>query len=80
MKNYENIVLTEWPQNSLRVKMPLPQRAKIFLPFSALTGYEAALQKRQKNSELLIQEKPGKIKYDDNEIEWQTFNQTNCNK
>ncbi len=46
MKNYDDIINTEWPlKNSTRVKMPLEQRAKIFLPFSALAGYDDALKK-----------------------------------
>lgn len=34
--------------NILRAKMPLSQRAKIFAPFSALTGYENVLRTYEK--------------------------------
>lgn len=41
---YDDIINHEWNYGSLPNRMPLSQRAKIFLPFSALTGYEEALQ------------------------------------
>jgi len=40
---YDDIINTSWPRQSLRPKMPLSQRAKIFLPFAALKGYEESL-------------------------------------
>ena len=41
---YGDILNTEWPQNSsLRPKMNLQERAKIFLPFAALKGHEESL-------------------------------------
>ena len=43
-KNYDDIITYDWNRASLLNRMPLSQRAKIFLPFSALTGYEEALQ------------------------------------
>jgi len=42
-ESYEDIVNTQWPRESLRGKMPLKDRAKIFLPFAALKGYEESL-------------------------------------
>lgn len=41
---YADIINHEWNDASLKDRMPLSQRAKIFLPFAALTGYEDALQ------------------------------------
>ena len=43
-KNYDDIITYDWNRASLLNRMPLSQREKIFLPFSALTGYEEALQ------------------------------------
>ena len=44
-KDYSDIIDYVWNSSSLKNRMPLSQRAKIFLPFSALTGYDEALQK-----------------------------------
>ncbi len=41
---YSDIINLNWNQDSLSNRMPLEQRAKIFLPFAALTGYEEALK------------------------------------
>lgn len=43
-KSYDDIINYNWNYDSLQNRMPLSQRAKIFLPFSALTGYDEALQ------------------------------------
>lgn len=43
IEEYEDILETEWPRETLRAKMPLKNRAKIFLPFSALRGLEESL-------------------------------------
>ena len=43
-KNYDDIINITWNHQSLQNRMPLSQRAKIFLPFAALTGYDEALQ------------------------------------
>ena len=43
-KNYDDIIGYDWNASSLPDRMPLSQRAKIFLPFSALTGFDEALQ------------------------------------
>ena len=42
--NYDDIINYEWSIESLKKRMPLNQRAKIFLPFAALAGYDEALQ------------------------------------
>lgn len=42
-KDYSDIIDTQWPRETLREKMALKDRAKIFLPFAALKGYEESL-------------------------------------
>ena len=42
---YSDIIDYDWNYDSLPNRMPLSQRAKIFLPFAALTGFEEAIQK-----------------------------------
>ena len=41
---YDDIINTVWNETSLKNRMPLGQRAKIFLPFAALTGFDEAIQ------------------------------------
>lgn len=43
IEDYEDMLNQEWPKETLRPKMPLKDRAKIFLPFAALKGYEESL-------------------------------------
>ena len=40
---YDDILDYNWTRDSLPNRMLLSQRAKIFLPFAALTGYNEAL-------------------------------------
>lgn len=42
---YDDIINTKWDENSLSNRMNINQRAKIFLPFAALTGFEEELDK-----------------------------------
>ena len=42
-KNYDDIINYNWNYDSLPNRMPMAQRAKIFLPFAALTGFDEAL-------------------------------------
>lgn len=44
MEEYKDIIETQWPKETLRSKMLLKDRAKIFLPFAALKGYEESLE------------------------------------
>ena len=44
-RNYDDILNYNWNHDSLQNRMPLSQRAKIFLPFAALTGFDEALEK-----------------------------------
>ena len=46
-ENYSDIIDFEWGKDSLANRMSLNQRAKIFLPFSALAGYDDALKETQ---------------------------------
>ena len=41
---YSDILDYNWNYDSLPNRMPLAQRAKIFLPFAALTGFDEAIQ------------------------------------
>ena len=41
---YADILDYDWNYDSLPNRMSLAQRAKIFLPFAALTGFEEAIQ------------------------------------
>ena len=43
-RNYDDILDYDWNYDSLPNRMPMSQRAKIFLPFAALTGFEEALE------------------------------------
>lgn len=47
MGKYDDIINLERPK-SKRVRMPVADRAKIFMPFSALTGYGDVIAEKQK--------------------------------
>ncbi len=55
---YSDILDYDWKVDSLTNRMPLGQRAKIFLPFSALTGYEEALAEVEKSAFEAMSETP----------------------
>ena len=59
--NYSDIINYEWTRASLQNRMPLEQRAKIFLPFAALTGYDEALKETLQNEIAEMEEKHGEI-------------------
>ena len=42
---YTDLLDYNWNYDSLPNRMPISQRAKIFLPFAALTGFDEALEK-----------------------------------
>jgi len=46
-RNYDDIINIDWKGFCGREKMPVAQRAKIFLPFAALKGYEEALEEKR---------------------------------
>ena len=61
-EKYGGILYYEWTESSLPNRMPLSQRAKIFLPFSALTGFNEALEDTLRSE---IQEFDQKTSVDD---------------
>ena len=61
-EKYSDILNYEWTEGSLANRMPLSQRAKIFLPFSALTGFNEALEDTLRSE---IQEFDQKTSVDD---------------
>ena len=48
MGKYDDIINTKWPVASSRKRMSMEDRAKIFLPFAALKGFEEVIASRQK--------------------------------
>ena len=48
----------------MKNRMPARQRAKIFLPFAALTGYEEELDKTLAQEIENMKQRTGGIKYD----------------
>lgn len=66
-RNYEDILNIKWPRNSNRIKMNLNQRAKIFLPFAALTGFDRSIENKQREVEARIEgkNKPKSIIFED---------------
>ena len=61
-EKYSDILNYEWTESFLPNRMPLSQRAKIFLPFSALTGFNEALEDTLRSE---IQEFDQKTSVDD---------------
>ncbi len=45
---YKDIINLERPRPAFRERMKLENRAKIFLPFAALKGFEEEIEKRKK--------------------------------
>ena len=60
-RNYDDIIDYDWNESSLKDRMSLSQRAKIFLPFAALTGYDEALEKTLRIQIEEIEEKHGSL-------------------
>ena len=46
-KNYDDIIDYEYKGSTTRAKMPLSSRAKIFMPFAALRGFDDVIDDRQ---------------------------------
>lgn len=67
--NYDDIINTEWPPQNKLQRMPLSQRAKIFLPFAALKGYEESLENVSREAEEAFIAKPGIIFNEEGEYE-----------
>ena len=50
-KNYDDIIGHKWLGSPKRPRMPLASRAKIFMPFAALRGFEELIEKKKEESE-----------------------------
>ena len=61
--NYDDIINTKWDDSSLKNRMLASQRAKIFLPFAALTGYEDELDKTLASEIESMKQRTGRIKF-----------------
>lgn len=48
---YQAILDMEWPRPNGRPRMAMEERAKIFMPFAALKGYEEAVDEQRRMSE-----------------------------
>lgn len=48
MGKYDDIIDVKWPVPSNRDRMTMEDRAKIFLPFAALKGFEDAIEAKQR--------------------------------
>ena len=60
-KNYDDIIDYEYKGSLTKPKMPLASRAKIFMPFSALRGYEELIEKTRLMAEKNQAQKTSKI-------------------
>ena len=60
-RNYDDIIDYDWNESSLKDRMSLSQRAEIFLPFAALTGYDEALEKTLRIQIEEMEEKHGSL-------------------
>ncbi len=49
-KNYDDIIQTEWHGSLTHPHMPLSTRAKIFMPFAALKGFDELLKKKEEET------------------------------
>ncbi len=65
-KNYDDIIHTEWQGSKNHEHMALTLRAKIFMPFAALKGFDELLKKKEAEAcqlrqgpEVLPEEGPG---------------------
>lgn len=54
---YDDLLDYNWNYDSLPNRMPLSQRAKIFLPFAALTGFDQALEETLRTEIAEMEEK-----------------------
>ena len=50
-KNYDDIIDHEWLGSQKHPRMPLASRAKIFMPFAALRGFEELIEKKKEEVE-----------------------------
>ncbi len=61
MGKYDDIIHMERPK-SARPTMPVEDRAKIFMPFAALRGYEDAIESSRKQVEQQVEAQVQSIK------------------
>ena len=50
-ESYEKIVDYDWKGSPTRIRMPLGERAKIFMPFAALKGFAELIKKTEEEAE-----------------------------
>ena len=50
-KNYDDIIDVEWLGSPDREHMPLSMRAKIFMPFAALKGFDELLRQTEEETQ-----------------------------
>ena len=50
-ESYEKIADYEWKGSPTRIRMPLEERANIFMPFAALKGFAELIQKTEDEAE-----------------------------
>ena len=50
-EDFSDIINLEWPNNTFHQKMNLTNRAKIFLPFAALKGFEDEIETKKMDLE-----------------------------
>ena len=50
-KNYDDIIDVEWLGSQDREHMPLSMRAKIFMPFAALKGFDELLRQTEEEAQ-----------------------------
>ncbi|MBR5965924.1 MAG: hypothetical protein IK015_07420 [Treponema sp.] len=50
-KNYDDIIDHKWLGSPKHPRMPLASRAKIFMPFAALRGFEELIEKKKEEVE-----------------------------
>lgn len=50
-EDFSDIINMDWPQKSTHQKMNLNNRAKIFLPFAALKGFEEEIEIKKMDQE-----------------------------
>ena len=67
MGNYDDIIKMKRPESN-RPKMDISDRAKIFMPFAALKGYEESIDDINKNTGQIEELYTVREKVQDNEI------------
>ena len=50
-ESYEKIIDYDWKGSPTRIRMPLGERAKIFMPFASLKGFAELIKKTEEEAE-----------------------------